>query len=69
MENVMMQVVDGQLVITIDLEQEVGESASGKSMIIVTTGGSVSVPGQEEVKIGLNVYRPVAAMRTSRRSR
>jgi ABC-type dipeptide/oligopeptide/nickel transport system ATPase component len=58
MENVLFDVQDGHLVIVVDLNQEIGESASGKSVIIATTGGNVSVPGYEQVKVGLNVYRP-----------
>ena len=45
------------LTIKIDLSKEHGASSSGKSIVIGTTGGNISVPGKEEVKIGLNVYR------------
>ena len=34
----------------------VGPSASGKTTIIASTEGNVTIPGREE-KIGLNVYR------------
>ncbi len=44
-------------ILTIDLSQEFGKSSSGKSIIIETTEGNVSGPGQEDVKVGLNVYR------------
>jgi len=44
-------------VITVDLSKEFGESKSGKSITIASTDGNVSVPGREEVKIGVNVYR------------
>jgi hypothetical protein len=57
-ENVQMRLEGSILVIEIDLSQSLGLSASGKSEIIASTGGNVGVPGQEEVKIGLNVYRP-----------
>ena len=30
---------------------------SGKTIIIATTEGNVSIPGAEDKKIGLNVYR------------
>jgi hypothetical protein len=69
MENIAFQVEGDQLVIVIDLSHEAGESASGKSVIIASTGGNVSVPGHEEIKIGLNVYRPVQAARSVRRYR
>lgn len=58
MQNIAFQVHEGTLVITIDLNQELGTSASGKSVIIATTGGNVPVPGYENIKIGLNVFRP-----------
>lgn len=57
-QNVSMHVNGSMLVIEVDLSQSLGVSASGKSDIIATTGGNVAVPGQEEVKVGLNVYRP-----------
>ena len=58
MENVQVELNGNLLVLTIDLSQTLGVSASGKSEIIATTGGNVSLPGHEEVKVGLNVYRP-----------
>jgi len=57
-ENVQMHLEGSILVIQVDLNQSFGLSASGKSEIIASTGGNVSVPGCEEVKVGLNVYRP-----------
>jgi hypothetical protein len=56
MKNVDMQIKDGKLVITVDLSKQFGPSSSGKSRIIASTEGNASVPGREEVKIGLNVY-------------
>ena len=67
MYNVEFEVQGDQLIIRIDLSQELGVSSSGKSVIIATTGGNVEVPGWEAVKVGLNVYRPQQADRTSRR--
>jgi hypothetical protein len=58
MKNVQMTVKDGKLIIEVDLEQEFGTSSSGKSITIASTGGNVAVPGREEVKVGLNIYRP-----------
>ena len=57
-ENIQMEVQDNVLVITVDLSKSYGLSGSGKSVIIASTGGNIAVPGREEVKIGLNVYRP-----------
>ena len=66
MQNVEFQVEGNALMIVIDLSQELGESSSGKSVIIATTGGNVSVPGYEDVKVGLNVYRPVQQQQGNR---
>lgn len=57
MKNVEMQVQGNLLIIQVDLSQSFGLSGSGKSVTIATTAGNVSVPGREEVKIGLNIYR------------
>ena len=49
--------VDGDLLtITVDLSKEFGPSSSGKTIIIASTEGNVTIPEREE-KIGLNVYR------------
>jgi hypothetical protein len=58
MQNVSFAVEGRLLVMTVDLDQELGLSSSGKSILIASTGGSVSVavPGGEEVKVGLNIY-------------
>ena len=50
------------LTIKVDVTKEFGPSASGKTIIIATTEGNISVPEKDDVKIGLNVYRkkPVA---------
>ena len=57
MKNVEMTVDQNILTIKVDLTKEFGPSSSGKTIIIATTEGNVSVPGAEEKKIGLNVYR------------
>ena len=49
--------IDGDmLTIKVDLSKEFGPSSSGKTTIIASTEGNVSVPGRDE-KIGLNVYK------------
>ncbi len=57
-QNVDLRVQGDKLVITVDLTKSFGMSSSGKSVLIASTVGNVSVPGREEVKVGLNVYRP-----------
>ena len=56
MKNVEMHVDGNILTIKVDLSKEFGPSASGKTTIIATTEGNVSI-GDREEKIGLNVYR------------
>ena len=57
MKNVEMQVEGNILTIKVDLTQEFGPSSSGKTIIIASTEGNVSVPEHEDKKAGLNVYR------------
>ena len=58
MKNIEMKVEGDKLIIVVDLTQEFGLSSSGKSVTVASTEGNVSIPGREEVKIGLNVYKP-----------
>jgi hypothetical protein len=57
MKNVDMKVDGNILSIKVDLSKEFGKSSSGKSTIIASTEGNVKVPGKEDVKIGLNIYK------------
>jgi hypothetical protein len=54
--NVEMSVKGNILTITVDLSKPGEESSSGKSLVIGSTEGNVSVPEKPEIKIGLNVY-------------
>ncbi len=56
MKNIEMNVAGDVLTIKVDLSKTFGKSSSGKSTIIASTEGNISVPGKEEIKIGLNVY-------------
>ena len=56
MKNVELQVNGSVLTIAVDLSKEFGPSSSGKTIIIATTEGNVTIPGREE-KIGLNIYK------------
>lgn len=56
MKNVEMSVEANILTIKVDLTKEFGPSSSGKTLIIATTEGNVTLEGREE-KVGLNVYR------------
>ena len=54
-----MKVEGNILTIKVDLSKEFGPSASGKTIIIASTEGNVSVTDRDE-KVGLNVYRKKA---------
>ena len=56
MKNVEMSVDGNILTIKVDLSKEYGPSSSGKTIIVASTEGNVSIPDREE-KLGLNVYR------------
>ena len=57
MKNVELSLEGNMLTIKVDLSKEFGPSASGKTTIIASTEGNVPIPGHEEAKVGLNVYR------------
>jgi hypothetical protein len=56
MKNVEMSVEGSVLTIRVDLSKEFGPSSTGKTIIIASTEGNVSIPNRQE-KVGLNVYR------------
>ena len=59
MKNLQMEVVDGgkTLVIKVDLTKRLGKSKSGKTEMIATSEGNITVPGgPDAVKLGLNIY-------------
>jgi hypothetical protein len=56
MKNVEMSVDGNILTIKVDLSKEYGPSSSGKTIIVASTEGNVSIPDREE-KLGLNIYR------------
>jgi hypothetical protein len=56
MKNVELTVDGTILTIKVDLSKEFGPSSSGKTIIIASTEGNVSIPDREE-KIGLNIYK------------
>ena len=57
MKNCEMIVTGDKLTIEVDLSKDFGKSSSGKSIIIASTEGNISVPDHEEIKIGVNVYK------------
>ncbi|MDW7726300.1 MAG: hypothetical protein SCH70_04175 [Candidatus Methanoperedens sp.] len=57
MKNVEMSIEGNLLTIKVDLTKDFGPSSSGKTIIIASSEGNQSLPGHEEIKIGLNVYK------------
>jgi hypothetical protein len=57
MENVTMEVKGDNLIITVNLKKNIGLSGSGKSLVIGSTQKNQSVPGYDDIKVGVNVYR------------
>jgi len=55
--NVEMSVTGDRLTIVVDLSKEGKDSSTGKSIIIASTEGNMPVPGRENIKVGLNVFR------------
>jgi hypothetical protein len=58
MKNIKMSVEGNILHMDVDLAQTSDVSKSGKSIIIASSEGNKSIPGTEDIKIGLNVYKP-----------
>lgn len=58
MFNVTQKVNSKKLILEVDLLQPGHISKSGKSTVIASTEGNVSVDSKPEIKFGLNVYTP-----------
>ncbi len=56
MKNVELTVEGTMLTIKVDLSKDFGPSSSGKTTIVASTEGNVTIPDREE-KIGLNIYK------------
>ena len=56
LQNIEMEVQGDVLILKIDLRQRGELSKSGKSIKVATTGGNISVPEHEHIKIGVNAY-------------
>lgn len=57
MKNIEMKLEGTILTMKVDISRDFGPSKSGKSITIASTEGNVSIPGAEDVKVGLNVYK------------
>lgn len=56
MKNVDVKVKGNIATVTIDLSQNFGPSASGKTEMVASTHGNILIPGTD-VTLGLNAYR------------
>jgi hypothetical protein len=56
-KNVELSAEGNTLIIKVDLSKDFGASKSGKTVVIASTEGNISVPGMPNAKIGLNVYK------------
>jgi hypothetical protein len=56
-KNVETKVEGNILTITVDLSKDFGPSSSGKTIIVASTEGNIAVPGHDDTKIGLNIYK------------
>jgi hypothetical protein len=54
MKNVTTELKGTKLIITVDTAKDFGPSASGKTTIVASTCGNITVG---DVKVGLNVYK------------
>jgi hypothetical protein len=57
MKNVVMSVDKNILTIKVDMSKEFGRSSTGKTIIVGSTDGPASAPGNDAIKVGLNVYK------------
>jgi len=57
MENIKLERKGKILTITVDLSKTGTPSATGKSLTIASTKGNQKVEGDEEIYIGVNVYK------------
>jgi len=57
MRNVVVSREGDTLVLKVDLTKTLGPSRSGKTTVVASTEGNVGVPGDKDIKVGLNVYR------------
>jgi hypothetical protein len=57
MKNIEMKLEGTILTMKVDIAKDFGPSKSGKSITVASTEGNISVPGAEEIKVGLNVYK------------
>lgn len=58
-KGIVMKRKDGKLLVEVDLTKDYGLSSTKKNLIVATTGGNVPVEGDPDIKIGINVFKPL----------
>jgi hypothetical protein len=56
MKNIQIETKGTKVIITLDTTKDFGRSASGKTTIVASTCGNISVPGTD-ITIGVNAYK------------
>ena len=64
-KNVMVAVEGSMLVIKVNLAEQHGNSKSGKSITVGSTGGIKKVPGFPELRYGVNVFQKLPSTTTA----
>ncbi len=59
MKNIKITETDKKLTLEIDLTKDFGPSASGKTLIIASTGPGIKLEKHSDVTLGLNLYKKV----------
>lgn len=60
MKNLNVSVKGSICTVTFDLTKLQGPSKTGKTTVVATTEGNISIPGHEDVKLGVNAYTTAA---------
>ena len=61
MKNVVIELGDGVVIVTMRTDEDLGLSSTGRSRLIATTGGNVEVG--EGLYLGLNLIKPLKKLR------
>ena len=60
MQNIIVTVKGNKMTLEIDLTKRLGNSASGKNVLIASTGGNQALASHPGVAFGVNVYTKAA---------
>jgi hypothetical protein len=57
MQNIEMIIVNGRLILQVDLTKEIGPSSTGKTIRIAGSGTKPRIPGYDNVRFHLEVFK------------